>query len=134
MSYSTHPQPVPEPPPTGSPEAIAAAKGLRVVYPASSELQIDIDSTEQLNTFWRLLAVFARNRSVTGVRVSPSPSGRDGRYHVTVTLGVNLVDAMQRVCLQSLLGSDPVREMLSWERVLNADPHPTLFFELPEGA
>ena len=37
----------------------------------------------------------------------------------------------KRILLQALLGSDPVREMLSLIRVLNDDEHPTLFMEKP---
>jgi len=47
---------------------------------------------------------------------------------VVVTLERN-VEPMERILIQAFLGSDLKREALSWVRIVNNDPNPTLFFE-----
>ena len=61
--------------------------------------------------------------------VRPSPSGRPGRHHVVVTMP-RPVSPMERIALQAILGSDPIREMLSWFRIERGIEEPTIFFEI----
>jgi hypothetical protein len=47
-------------------------------------------------------------------------------------LGPRDLTPIERVTLQTILGSDPKREFLSFNRIENGDEHPTLFFERKE--
>ena len=105
----------------------ADKRGLDVRVPKNNELFIDIDS-EELTTFHRQLAVFLK-RTDAAWSVRPSPSGKPYHVHIVVTLTKRTVTNGERILLQAVLGSDPMRELLSWERIGIGDPHPTLFFE-----
>jgi hypothetical protein len=107
-----------------SAKAKAKTLGRVVVFPKANELFIDIDNPAAMRRFVRGVARF------TGVTflVRPSPSGRPGRHHVVVTMPTE-VTPMERIALQSMLGSDPVRELLSWRRIQHGIEEPTLFFE-----
>lgn len=111
-------------------EEYAAEKGRRVVYPTDHELFIDIDSRAAMAQFAKQWLVFEQTHQAS-FRVAPSPSGRDGRYHVTVTLGQPVRDARERILLQALLGSDIEHELLSLRDLEAGSTIPTVFFELP---
>jgi hypothetical protein len=72
-----------------------------------------LDSEAQLTTFYALLAVFIRTESA---RVETLVGNRPGHYHAIVTLDRD-VEPLERVLLQSLLGSDPIREALAYEKL-----------------
>jgi hypothetical protein len=55
----------------------------------------------------------------------PSKSGLPHR-HVVVASPRNMLSPAKRIALQAILGSDPLREMLSMFRYLNGDPYPSL--------
>jgi hypothetical protein len=112
-------------------EAEAESRGCAVVKPRPNELFVDIDSEEAMSTFRRQLEVFKRMHSHAIVRMGPSPSGLPGHFHIYVTLTRD-VDAVTRILYQSLLGSDPMREILSYQRLDSGDECPTLFFEKKE--
>lgn len=103
-------------------------RGLVIVRPAPDELFVDIDSDAQYGTFDR-----ARRRIgsdlIAGFTEAPSPSGRVGRKHITVKLTRPVKDAEERVLLQALLGSDLMRELLSYLRLEADMPDATIFFE-----
>jgi hypothetical protein len=63
--------------------------------------------------------------------MTTSPSGEPGHAHVVVTLERPVRDMRERIMLQALLGSDPMRELLSWRRLEDgADEDAiSLFFE-----
>jgi len=107
--------------------AAAKAKSLgRVVtFPRPNELFLDIDSEIAMRRFVRGVT---RLSGVTYL-VRPSPSGRPGRHHVVVTMP-RPVSPMERIALQAILGSDPIREMLSWFRIERGIEEPTIFFEI----
>ena len=127
----------------------ARALGRTVKLPAANELQIDIDSEDELNGF---RARFARLKKILGEYPSsgeeraetavgeatwakaPSPSRKPGRYHVTVTLPRNVRSHVERIVLQAVLGSDPMREVLNFRRWAHGDEQPTCFFELEDDA
>lgn len=116
-------------------EALAAKLGRRVVYPKPNELQIDIDSADAYANHLRLLDAFERGgETVIDKVVSVSPSAKSGHFHVTITLARNVLGSRERVMLQALLGSDPMRELLSYQRVEAGSPAQavSVFFELPE--
>lgn len=111
----------------------AVAKGCRIVLPRPEELFIDMDTQAAYDHF---IAVGLRHlRRIfpdAEVKVTPSPSGKPGRYHGVVTLPRHVRDERERVLLQALLGSDLVRELVAWERIERRAPHPVLFFEKVE--
>lgn len=113
-------------------ECVAAAEGdgCVVVIPKSNELFIDIDSESQFETFKRLIVTFQKLEHGARWTMAPSPSGKPGHYHVTVRLGRD-IDNRERILLQAVLGSDPMRELLSLQRCDAGNPNPSLFFERP---
>jgi hypothetical protein len=113
-------------------EKIASLKGCTVREPAPDQLFLDIDSEEQAARCRRLIATMDRTGLIADrPRWSPSPSGEPGHYHVVVDLSRNVVDMRERILLQALLGSDPMRELLSWRRLEDGAPDDaiSLFFE-----
>lgn len=105
-------------------------EGFKVVYPKSNELFIDIDSEKQLETFNshfnRLHNEFNDMKRI----YYPSKSGFP-RTHIIVTMPFNMSN-LERIAWQAVLGSDPVRELLSMIRLTNGLEHPTLFCEPKE--
>ena len=107
----------------------AKEKGLVVVIPKPNELFVDIDSQAQFELFENLVVTFLRQEHATWT-AAPSPSRAPGHYHVTVHLHRD-VSNRERILLQAVLGSDPMRELLSLQRCDAGNVHPTLFFERP---
>lgn len=108
----------------------AANLNLDIVVPDPNQLQIDIDSLAQEKEFDSLFETFFNNveGSLQVISNKPSRSGKPGKRHITLTLN-RKVTSVERILFQALLGSDRKRELLSYVRVLNGDPEPTLFFE-----
>lgn len=119
-------------------EEYAQKKGLVVRYPAPNELFIDIDSWEQLYMHNQLFSILEDIEPGAATRLSPSPSGKPGRFHVVVTLPRDVKDETERLMLQAFLGSDAKRELLGYMHLLDgADPKRcNCLFEkpLPEAA
>lgn len=118
-------------------EKAAAAKGLVVVIPKANELFVDIDSAEDFAVFEkhveRLQAASHQELgcAVLDYRVTPSNSGGE-RRHAVVTLSRDVKSDVERCLLQACLGSDRLRELLSWVRIESGvRVHPTVFFERP---
>lgn len=113
--------------------AEAASRGCVVVYPKPNELFIDIDTEQQRTQFKICFNILLKIAAYTGSKCieRPSPSGKSGRYHITVTLP-GPVDELERIMLQAMLGSDPLREILSYARLVAGDPRPVCFFEKPQ--
>jgi hypothetical protein len=109
-------------------EKEAQSKGLVVVEPSSHELFVDIDSEDQHQSFTRAFAIFRNTHTVVALKQEPSPSRQIWHWHMTITLKEE-VDARTRILYQAVLGSDPVREVLSLQRLECGDKMPTLFFE-----
>ncbi len=105
----------------------AAESGGTVVFPNQKELQLDLDSDEAVQTFKTNLPTLEQFLKVKhyGIKGSRNP----GKYHATVEMILPLQSDMERILLQTCLGSDPKRELLSYWRLLKRDPHPTLFIE-----
>lgn len=112
---------------------IAAAKGCVVRIPGPRELFIDIDSEEASERFDGLLKAFPPGL-VELVKTTTSPSGRPGHEHIVVTLSRDVRDDRERVLLQAVLGSDTMRELLSWRRIENGSDSASvsIFFEKSE--
>jgi len=59
-------------------------------------------------------------------------TSRNGGEHVYFEVEGEDLTPIERVLLQACLGSDPVREVLSFLRIKRNHPTPTTFFELKE--
>jgi hypothetical protein len=111
----------------------AAILGFEVVLPQDNQLQIDIDDEAAYLVYLGNLKRYKLhfdNNPVILEETKPSKSGKEGHRHITLTLADPVSNEM-RIMLQALLGSDPVRELLSYIRLVNDDEHPTLFIEKP---
>lgn len=104
----------------------ARRNGEVVVLPKENELQLDIDSDEDLAYFHKARIKF--DMHISGIDEWKIRDSRNGNKHITVTLH-NDIGPKQRIMYQLMLGSDRTREMLSYIRYRNEDPHPTLFIE-----
>ena len=113
-------------------QAHAKARGQVIRLPEKNELFVDIDTKEQLQHFHRMLPRLAKHedRLWLDFVCTPSRSGGD-RLHVVVKLPRDVMSDLERIALQAILGSDPVRELISIARVKFENPHPSVFFENP---
>lgn len=113
----------------------AAAVGCVVVEPTAHQLQIDIDSAEDLAHFQagivRIAAKWPCSWEVTPSK-SHNPDAGVTRLHITVTFQCHTFTAYERIAFQAVLGSDRMRELNSIMDILHGDPWPTIFFE-PKG-
>jgi hypothetical protein len=112
-----------------SAKAAAAEKGQVVVLPADDELFLDIDDDASMEIFKSCAQMMMVKVQITWT-IKPSPSGKDGRYHVTVKMPRS-VTPLERIAIQSFMGSDRKRECLSWCRLQDGETTVTRFFELP---
>lgn len=100
-----------------APEVNAKKRGgLFVLRPEPNQLFIDIDDADALFRFNRAWPLISEEYP-GAVHAARSPSGKDGRLHIVVTLR-KAVDVPTRLALQSILGSDAKREALGWLRML----------------
>lgn len=110
-------------------EKEAEARGQIVVYPGDDELQIDIDTEAQYETFEKNLYTLG---DCYKVRKKPSKSGHP-HYHITLTrIGRPPFSMWERIALQAILGSDLTRETMNALRYMNGVERPVRFFEYPE--
>jgi hypothetical protein len=128
--------------------AEAVAKGSQVVIPFANQLQLDIDrpwpdwlkSTESTNGNLICLIIHTGgkkmesvlNRFLLEIEVTKWEAWRSegGNCHIMMTLRYDL-DVMYRIALQSILGSDPMREFLNMRRVMCAADDPIALFKPP---
>ncbi len=103
----------------------AAELGLEVVIPAANVLTVDIDSPNVSPTFYKVLRNIENYFTVTKVIWTRSNSGN---LHAYVTLSEPLND-LEKIILQSILGSDPLRELFSLARLKKGLELPILMFE-----
>jgi hypothetical protein len=110
-----------------SEQAIKKLKSTEEVrFPASDELLIDIDSLEAEAVFDKNLLKFQKH--VSKALTIDRKVSRNGNVHIYVRLDRS-IDNAERILFQTFLGSDQTRELLSYIRDINGDPHPTLFIE-----
>lgn len=107
-------------------EMAAQNKGLRVVYPSSFELQLDIDDNRSYHIYLNVISVLPKG-FVKSVEEHPSVSGLPHR-HITITLYKEM-NELEKIALQFMLGSDRVRESLGVLRYLEGVQQPSSFFE-----
>src|ERR1700733_13072486 len=110
----------------------AEKRGHRIVAPLANQLFIDIDTKEQLEHFIQAVGVVNERPDVEPLIKryvdAPSPSGEPFHRHITVTLVRDVEDERERILYQALLGSDPMRELLSYQELRMGDACPTVFF------
>ena len=107
----------------------AALKNLDIVFPLSNELLIDIDNEESFAKYQKNIPKFQMHvATVLEEYITPSKSGNPCKKHIRLFLDRN-IEPGERLMYQSFLGSDPTRELLSYVRLINGDPNPTLFYE-----
>lgn len=109
---------------------MAAEKGLDVVAPQDNQLFLDLDGAEGIHNFLELWKMF-QNLFPAARIVKQTPSKSGVGQHVIVQLA-SPEPATMRIAMQAVLGSDLKREMFSLRRVIDGDPEPTLFFEVPK--
>jgi hypothetical protein len=109
--------------------AFARENGWECFAACPFDIWVDLDTSESISGFdelWKLFLELFPDAKI--IRRSTSKSGIG--QHVYVRMSKGYPDAV-RIAMAASLGSDPKREMLSIVRVLNQDPEPVLFFELP---
>ena len=109
----------------------AEKKGCVILVPSAREAFVDIDDGPSLEIFEANIARLKEIELLSHKR-HRSPSGTEGRYHVVVTFERDITP-IERILFQALLGSDRVREFLSYQRHVRGDATPTLFFETKGG-
>lgn len=110
---------------------VAEEKGLRVVFPEANQLQIDLDTTEAYEEFQKRFERWEWKKThggPPGMRVMPSVSGLP-HLHVTLTFEDRKFTEVERILLQTALGSDPTREFLNAMRYFSGVKKPTRLFE-----
>ena len=115
-------------------EEKAAAKGLACILPKPSELFIDIDDNASADRFEKAFDILKGNNryELRVVRSTPSQSGDPYRFHIVVDLGRPVINEVERIALQAILGSDPAREALSWMHLQQGTTNVSRFFEKPQ--
>lgn len=107
----------------------ARAVGYDVLIADSTTLYLDIDTEDEWNHAQSFLSHSSRFVQLFGVRYWnwwESKSGLPHR-HVCVRLKEPL-DALTRIALQAILGSDLIREMLNLKRFANGVEEPSRLF------
>lgn len=112
-------------------EEVAKERGLVVVYPEKNQLQFDLDTKEEREEFMKRCHEMINGRNFH-FHEHVSPGGGEHR-HVTLTFFDMEFTEWQRIALQSVLGSDPMREFLNARRLMEgATDKPTRLFETQE--
>lgn len=101
--------------------------GKEVKLPEDTELFVDIDSEENYQLFLAQIEKLREFSEAIIVSDTPSSSGLP-RRHIVVEMG-RYLKPIERIALQTVLGSDPLRELFGIVRVWMNDPTPTLFLE-----
>lgn len=114
-------------------EKVAASRGQVVVYPGPCEIQLDIDSVDQLSDCKeRILRMIQMDVFPANANVVVTNSKTEGHYHLTMTVSDKPLTEWQRIALQAVLGSDPMREYLNCMRAMTGVENVTRLFETPE--
>lgn len=109
----------------------ARDKGYTVIVREPKQLLIDLDDGD-MPRFRRSLRRFCEVQAVSAWRHWPSSS--PGHIHIMVELDTTAVDAptdAEAVAMQSMLGSDPKRELLALKRIALDNPYYSFLFQPP---
>ena len=105
--------------------------GRRVYVPEEDELFLDLDSQKSLSKFWTAKLLF---ETVQAVDLSVTYYESKTAYHNHVVLKCAMFanwPLTKKIYYQALLGSDPVKEMLSKIRLDNGVTYSILLFNVP---
>lgn len=102
----------------------AKKEGLVVTYGDNYTLLLDIDTQEQYDTYFARLTRLQSVVKIQDIRVRPSKTGGHHK-HIRIRLEQEY-DTPTRLFFQAFLGSDPIRDILSYERFAMGDAHPIL--------
>lgn len=103
-------------------------KRSRFIVPNSYQLQIDLDSEEQLVKFLDQFRIFIASKVWSVRSFSFTPSSKDHHWHATIELKKQM-RSIERIALQAVLNSDLRRELFNLCRAKLKQPFPVLFFE-----
>lgn len=107
--------------------AEAEARGDTVLVADARELFIDLDSDEQRKQFDQM---FERVRLEYDCAVAERwPSKTPGHEHVIVRMKSRDFTVAERIALQSILGSDPLRDLLTLARLHSGIEQPIRLFK-----
>ena len=111
------------------PEEYAKKHGLEIILPQPCQLQVDIDSHTLPEHFEHCLKIIGQENPVLCVGFTTSKSGN---IHAYVEL-TNEFSDHERIAMQAILGSDPVREALTLQNLSDPDnKRPQFLFELKD--
>lgn len=107
-------------------------KGIPYIVPAPNQLQLDIDGKDELIEARRLIKMYSAlaidNKKLPQIlTVKTEPSSTPGHFHTTITVNVILRE-LERILLQTVLGSHRYRELLSYAGSKMNVPDPILFY------
>lgn len=104
---------------------IDAAQGLEceIFYPSDAQLTLDLDNEKDFQYFMKQ---YSRWKYYFGFASYEILKSRHGNKHVIIALKNPITDIKERLLLQALLGSDRIREALSFLRIKRNDPHPSI--------
>lgn len=103
-------------------------KLLEFIPALADELQIDLDTEERIEYFWRAWMFLQRRRWARRWSLRTTVS-KSAHVHVYIHMDAPLSHET-RIALQAALGSDPMRELQSLCRVWAEAPHPILLHEV----
>lgn len=108
-------------------EDVATSRGLVVVLPNANQLQLDLDTDEAYEEFWRRLETLDLD---CNIKENFSASGSPHR-HIYLTFKDRVFSEVERILIQAALNDDPLRVFLNTRRLLSGIPNPTRLFESP---
>lgn len=116
-------------------KALAAESGCECMFPEKCELFLDVDVKVRSNAdriIRRVWSAMVENGVVSSGNAQFTTS-KGGNIHVYLHTTFPL-DHLTRIALQAMLGSDPIKELLSLRRLEEGSTIPVLLFELPDQA
>lgn len=90
--------------------------GFGIVYSSPRTILLDLDDDESVTRYDKQIDMLAEHY---GLYELESWKSKSGNKHVVLTLEAPIPDPKDRIILQLVLGSDPVREFLSLEQINN---------------
>lgn len=115
-----------------SAERGAENRNCTIEWSNDNVLQLDLDGDEQFRRFRTLYDVLMEHGVIPGMGMFHKRYSRSGKhYHVTIPLAVPQ-PIEQRILLQALLGSDQMRELLSYIGLKQGVENPVLLYRPKE--
>ena len=108
--------------------ALAEELGCLCVSPEDNELLLDTDGNNVGDTATTKLILISKGLNIVSTLRTVS---RNGNSHLYIRLDRKVTD-IERICLQVLLGSDPLRESYSLAKWWSGSDGITVLFERPQ--